>query len=75
MSHFWLPQIASAHGAQIDNVIVIVHWFMAVLFVGWMTFFTLALLRFRKDSRSCAAVINRALERSQVQPGLPRDLQ
>ena len=48
MSHFWLPQIASAHGAQIDNVIVIVHWFMAVLFVGWMTFFTLALLRFRK---------------------------
>ena len=48
MNHFWLPEIASAHGAKIDQVIVIVHWFMAVLFVGWMTFFTLALLRFRK---------------------------
>ena len=48
MSHFWLPEIAAAHGGDIDRVIVIVHVFMAVLFVGWISFFTLALLRFRK---------------------------
>jgi cytochrome c oxidase subunit 2 len=48
MSNFWLPEIASAHGGAIDQVIVFVHWFMLILFVGWMTFFTVALLRFRK---------------------------
>jgi cytochrome c oxidase subunit 2 len=48
MSHFWLPEIASAHGAEIDRVLIFVHWFMLVLFVGWISFFTLALLRFRK---------------------------
>jgi cytochrome c oxidase subunit 2 len=48
MSHFWFPEVASAHGAAIDQVVVFVHWFMLVLFVGWMAFFTLALLRFRR---------------------------
>jgi cytochrome c oxidase subunit 2 len=43
-----LPEIAAAHGGDLDRVLIFVHWFMLVLFVGWMTFFTLALLRFRK---------------------------
>ena len=37
---------------SVDNIIVIVHVFMAVLFVGWISFFTLALLRFRKGMAS-----------------------
>jgi len=54
VNHFWLPEIASAHGAQIDHMIVGVHIFMAVLFVGWITFFALALLRFRKGRHPVA---------------------
>ena len=34
-----LPAQASAHAAQIDGMIVILHWLMAVLFVGWGIFF------------------------------------
>ena len=43
----WLPPIASAHGAQIDAALDWVHWLMAVLFVGWISFFLFALWRFR----------------------------
>lgn len=50
----WLPPIASAHGAQIDSSLVWVHWLMAVLFVGWILFFTYCLWRFRR-ARSPAA--------------------
>ena len=42
-----LPLVASAHGPKIDNIIVIVHWLMAVLFVGWGAFFIYTLYRFR----------------------------
>ena len=42
-----LPVEASAHAAQIDRIIVLVHWLMAVLFVGWGTFFIYTLIRFR----------------------------
>ncbi len=43
-----LPIDASAQGGAIDNVIVLVHYLMLVLFVGWMTYFVLTLIRFRK---------------------------
>ena len=49
MSNFWMPEIASAHGADIDRVVVFVHWFMLVLFVGWISFFAVALVRFRRS--------------------------
>ncbi len=49
-----LPLAASAHAPEIDNVIVIVHWLMFILFVGWTSFFLFTVFRFRQ-SRSPAA--------------------
>jgi cytochrome c oxidase subunit 2 len=43
-----LPEVASAHGAAIDNLIVIVHWLMFVMFIGWGAFFLYLLVRFRR---------------------------
>ena len=43
-----LPIDASQHGPEIDNLIVIVHWLMLALFVGWGCYFLYALLRFRR---------------------------
>ena len=44
-----LPLNASAHGAEIDNMIGLVHWLMLALFVGWGTFFIITLIRFRRS--------------------------
>ena len=43
-----LPINISAHGAEIDRIIYIVHALMAVLFVGWMAFLIYVLIRFRQ---------------------------
>ena len=32
---YWLPPDVSTHGAQIDSLMSVVHWFMLLLFVGW----------------------------------------
>jgi cytochrome c oxidase subunit 2 len=45
-----LPLQASAHAGEIDRIIVIVHWLMLVLFVGWGSFFTYTLIRFRQSA-------------------------
>ena len=45
-----LPIDASAHGPFVDQIIVILHWLMLVLFVGWGTFFVYSLIRFRKKA-------------------------
>ena len=45
-----LPLQASAHAAEIDQIIVIVHWLMLVLFVGWGAFFIYTLVRFRASA-------------------------
>ena len=42
-----LPVAASAHAAEVDRIMVLVHWLMLVLFVGWGTFFAWVLVRFR----------------------------
>ncbi|MCC7008116.1 MAG: hypothetical protein IT184_04820 [Acidobacteria bacterium] len=47
MSAF-LPPAASAHAAQIDLVLTLVHVLMAVLFAGWGLYFVWALIRFRR---------------------------
>ena len=44
------PVEASAHAAQIDQMTILVHWLMAILFVGWGTFFIYTLIRFRKGA-------------------------
>jgi len=42
----WMPPDYSAHGWQVDQIIVITHWLMAVLFVFWGAFFLYTLYRF-----------------------------
>ena len=49
-----LPPQASAHAAEIDNILSILHWLMAVLFVGWGLFFIYTLIRFRKSANPVA---------------------
>ena len=44
---YWLPPDASAHGPQIDHLIVWMHAFMAVIFLGWLAFFLFCLVKFR----------------------------
>jgi cytochrome c oxidase subunit 2 len=44
------PVEASAHAAQIDQMTILTHWLMALLFVGWGAFFIYTLIRFRKGA-------------------------
>jgi cytochrome c oxidase subunit 2 len=54
MMERWLPLNASAHGARIDGALNWVHVLMALLFVGWMAFFLIALWRFRRSRQPVA---------------------
>lgn len=49
-----LPEIASAHGGEIDRLIGLTHLFMLVLFVGWGLFFAYCLIRFRRSRNPVA---------------------
>ena len=49
-----LPVAASADAARIDRIVVLVHWLMLALFVGWGLFFTYVLVRFRRGSHPVA---------------------
>ena len=42
-----LPILSSQHGADVDKLIVYVHWLMGVLFAGWLLYFVYTLWRFR----------------------------
>src|SRR6266702_7880504 len=42
-----LPLLCSKHGADVDALILYVHWLMCALFVGWMAYFCYAIWRFR----------------------------
>ena len=44
-----LPVDASSHGGSIDRLMVYLHWFMLILFVGWGLFFIYTLIRFRSS--------------------------
>ena len=44
------PAQASTHAAEVDQMTVLVHWLMLVLFVGWGAFFIFVLFRFRKGA-------------------------
>jgi len=41
-----LPVLASKHGADVDKLMIYVHWLMGVLFLGWILYFVYALVRF-----------------------------
>jgi cytochrome c oxidase subunit 2 len=43
-----LPVQASAHAAEVDHIMVLIHWLMVSLFVGWSVFFVYVLIRFRR---------------------------
>ena len=43
----WMPVDASAHGHELDQLLILVHWLMAILFVGWAAYFIYVLFRFR----------------------------
>lgn len=50
-----LPTAGSAHAGEVDQVMVLVHWLMAVLFVGWSLFFAWVLIRFRRSASPAAS--------------------
>ena len=50
-----LPEGASTHALQLDNLTALVHWFMIVLFVGWGAFYLYTLFRFRKSRNPVAS--------------------
>ena len=45
---WWLPPDVSLNGGEIDFMIIAIHWFMLVLFVGWGGFIAYCLVRFRQ---------------------------
>jgi cytochrome c oxidase subunit 2 len=53
----WLgmPVAASAHAGQVDFIMVLVHWMMLVLFVGWTVFFVYVVVRFRSSRHPVAS--------------------
>src|SRR6266700_6853420 len=55
LNYLGLPAAASSHAADLDNMTVLVHWLMLVLFVGWGAFFAFVLVRFRKGANPRAS--------------------
>jgi cytochrome c oxidase subunit 2 len=51
----WMPPDYSAHGWQVDQIIVITHWLMFILFVFWSAFFLYTLYRFRASKNPKAS--------------------
>lgn len=44
-----LPVLASKDGANVDELMVLVHGLMAVLFVGWIIYYAVAVFRHRRE--------------------------
>ena len=49
------PIQASTHAAEVDQMTVLVHWLMLVMFVGWGIFFVFVLFRFRSAANPKAS--------------------
>src|SRR5918999_5588136 len=45
-----LPIAGSSHAGEVDRIMVLIHWLMLVLFVGWSIFFVYVLIRFRRGA-------------------------
>ena len=50
-----MPVAASAHAADVDETMALVHWLMLVLFVGWSLFFLYVVIRFRRSANPIAS--------------------
>ena len=48
MLKLFLPEVASAHAGQIDQLMGLLHWLMLILFIGWSVLFVYVLIRFRR---------------------------
>ena len=46
----FMPVLASEHGKDVDYFILIIHYLMAALFVGWMAYLLYVLFRFRQSA-------------------------
>jgi len=55
LNYLGLPVQASQHAAEIDTMLVLVHWLMLILFVGWGAFFLFVLVRFRRGANPVAS--------------------
>lgn len=51
----YMPLQASTHAAEIDQMTILVHWLMLVMFVGWGAFFLFVLVRFRSGANPKAS--------------------
>ena len=51
----WLPVNGSAHGPELDQLTALLHWLMAILFVGWGLYFIVVLFRFRAGKNAKAS--------------------
>jgi len=49
-----LPTAASTHAGDIDRVLVLTHWLMAALALGWGGYFIYTLIRFRRKAQPVA---------------------
>lgn len=49
-----LPVLASEHGADVDKLIIYLHWLMGMLFAGWLLYFLYVIWRFRKSRNATA---------------------
>jgi cytochrome c oxidase subunit 2 len=55
LHYLGMPVQASTHAAELDQMTVLVHWLMLVMFVGWGLFFVFVLFRFRKSAHPTAS--------------------
>ena len=55
LKYLGMPVQASTHAAELDQMTVLVHWLMLVMFVGWGIFFLFVLFRFRSSANPKAS--------------------
>ena len=70
LNYLGLPVAASSHAGEIDNMLVLIHWLMLVLFVGWGAYFLYVLFRFRRSANPKASYTGAKGKTSKVIEGL-----
>ncbi len=55
LQYLGMPVQASTHAAELDQMTVLVHWLMLVMFVGWGLYFLYVLFRFRSGANPKAS--------------------
>lgn len=46
---FGMPEAVSQHGEMVNHMLELIHWFMAVLLIGWTAFMVYVIWRFRRS--------------------------